>query len=80
MLFIGFGDNCVKWEMLGKKNCGPKRVEIDYEKMCDISLVKHKNLLSLSRALVICKTLLFKYVKEGVFALIFKHFKTTLER
>lgn len=50
--------------MFSKKNYGRKRVEIDYEKMCDISLGKRKNRLPLSRAFVICKTLLFKYVKE----------------
>ena len=45
------GDACHK----KTKNCGRKRVEIDYEKMREISLAKHRNLLSLSRALALAR-------------------------
>ncbi|XP_050875083.1 uncharacterized protein LOC127078694 [Lathyrus oleraceus] len=57
------GDACHK----KTKKCGRKRVEIDFEKIRDISLPKRSTFLSLAKALGIrSKSILKKYVSEGV--------------
>jgi hypothetical protein len=57
------GDACHK----KTKNCGRKRVEIDFEKIRDIPLAKRSTYQSLAKALgVKSKSVLEKYVAEGV--------------
>ncbi|XP_058756226.1 uncharacterized protein LOC131629457 [Vicia villosa] len=60
---IETGDACHK----KTKNYGRKRVEIDFEKIRDISLPKRSTFQSLAKALGIrSKSILEKYVSEGV--------------
>nr|ABD32506.1 probable transposase - soybean transposon mariner element Soymar1-related, putative [Medicago truncatula] len=57
------GDPCHK----KSKNCGRKRIQIDFDKMCNASLAKRSTFQSLQTVLGLkTKTTLLKCIKEGV--------------
>lgn len=48
-----------------KGNCGRKKIHIDLSRIVDVPLRRRKNLRSLAASLDVCKTSLFRCLKEG---------------